>query len=112
MRRAPAILAIIISLTGIMGFIGGVDLEGVITSGVFGVALLASGIATLLGWDLIYLATSWGIYIGMNLAAYVDVIAAMRNQQSPMAVFLTALLIVGIVGLLLTLIARQKEIRS
>jgi hypothetical protein len=116
MRRASAILAILVALTGLMGFVSSIDIEGVATSGVFGVALAVSGVAALLGRDLIYLAASWGLYLGMNLAADVDVIDTFRHESSAAArsgsIFLTALLVIGVIGLLLTLAARHRESRS
>lgn len=116
MRRISAILAIIVALSGALGFVSGFDWAAVLSAGIFVFALAMGGIATLLGHDLIYLAASWGFYLGMNLAAYVDVIAAFQQHPSsitrPASIFLTLLLIVGVIGLVMALIARHREVRS
>src|ERR1043166_421693 len=116
MRRISAILAIVVALSGGLGFVSGFDWGVLLSSGIFAFALAVSGIATLLGHDLIYLATSWGFYLGMNLAAYVDVIAAFQQHPSsmtrPASIFLTLLLIVGVIGLVMALIARHRDVGS
>jgi hypothetical protein len=115
-RRAASILALAVACSGALGFVAGFDLTAVMTSGIFSVALAASGIAALFGRDLIYLAAAWGLYLGMNLAAYVDVIHAFSRRSADASAFgdilLSALLVVGVVGMLLTLYAQAKERRT
>jgi hypothetical protein len=116
MRRIAAFMAILTALSGAFAFVGGMDWVALITGGAFAIALAAGGIAALFGGDLIYLASSWGLFVGMNLAAYVDVMemlsknAAQRNFVAEVG--LSGLLILGLIGLLLTLLAHRSERRT
>lgn len=107
MRRFSSILAIITALSGALGFVGGFSQEAALTSGIFALALLIAGIGALRGGALIYLATAWGVYLGTNLAAYVEVLAS--NTSAFASALLTALLSLGLVGLLTALTADKAE---
>ena len=110
MRKISAFLAILIALSGALGFVAGPSLEAIITSGVFAVALVAAAVIALRGGDLIYLAASWGLYLGMNLVAYVEVVDSLRDfARGAARLFLSILLAAGVAGLSLTLIARRQE---
>jgi hypothetical protein len=114
MRRIAAVLAIILSLFGMpVGFLGGINWDSMLTSGVFWLALVSAAIWALMGRDLIYLAVAYGIFIGMNLASCLDVIEAMSARpslQGSFGIVLAASVIaIGIAGLLLTLFANNKE---
>jgi hypothetical protein len=116
LRKISAILAILMALSGALGFAAGFDWAAVLTSGVFAVALFAAGVAALRGGDLIYLAAAWALYIGMNLAAYVDVIYAFSQKPSSLTAFgnvlLTMLLAIGVLGLSTSFMAHHKERRN
>jgi hypothetical protein len=116
MRRIAAFMAILTALSGAFAFVGGTDWVALITGGVFAVALAAGGIAALFGGDLIYLASSWGLFVGMNLAAYVDVIGMLNKNAAQLnfvaEVGLSGLLVLGLIGLLLTLLAHRSERRT
>jgi hypothetical protein len=115
MRKISAFLAILVALIGALGFVAGFDWAAVLTSGIFAVALLMAGVIALRGGDLIFLAAAWSLFIGMNLAAYVDVIYAFRQKPSSVGAFgntlLTMLLVVGVLGLSASFIAHHKERR-
>ena len=116
MRKISALFAILIALSGALGFVAGFYWSAVITSGVFAVALATAGAVALRGGDLILLAAAWGLYLGMNLAAYVDVIYSFGQKASSPGLFgdalLTILLVAGVLGVLMTFVARHKELCS
>ena len=116
MRKISAFLAILMALSGALGFLAGFDWAAVLTSGVFAVALFVAGINALRGGDLIFLSAAWSLYIGMNLAAYVDVIHVFSQKSAGPSLFgnilLTVLLMVGLIGLALTFVAHNKEVAT
>jgi len=110
MRKISAFLAILTAFSGALGFMTGPSWEAIVTSGAFAITLAVAGVLALRGADLIYLASAWGFYTGMNLAAYLEVIAALRNFTAGLAdLFLSVLLLLGVVGLVLTLVANHRE---
>ena len=113
MRKISAFLAILMGLSGVLGFVGGVSLEALFTSGLFAIALVVAGIAALRGIDLIYLAAAWALYLGTNMAAYSEVIYNFSRDRSSLGrfgtVLLTGLLVMGVLGLVTAFRAHQQE---
>ena len=113
MRSASALLAILVSIFGMAQLLVGRGDFFAITTLLYTVALIASATNVLRGGRLIYLATSWGLYLGMTLAAYADVVYASTQSRDPISIFigsaLTLLPIIATIGLLLTLFAQRKE---
>jgi hypothetical protein len=112
MRRISAVLALIVSLFGLpLGFMGGFEWASVFTFGLFWLALIVGAISALRGSDLIYLATAWGIFIGMNLVSSIDIVgqAGSRPEDLFSVTSLVGVLAFGLIGLSLALIANAKE---
>jgi len=113
MRRLVAILAIFVALVSLpFGFVSDNTVVDALTFGLYSGALLIAGLATLRGTDLIYMAAAWGLYIGMNLAAFANVIGGL-SRNAPAFVFEITLLLcflaVGPAGLVITFIANHRE---
>jgi prolipoprotein diacylglyceryltransferase len=116
MRRLSAVFGIVAALIGTTQLLMGRGNIFALTTAAYTVALLWSSISALRGGRLIYLATSWGVYLGMTLAAYFDVENSFLGQQGPIAQFgaivVALLIITELIGLGLALLAYQKEYKS
>lgn len=116
MRRGAAILAILLAVLPLLGLAVGFDITASSITMIIAMALIAAAVAALRGGDLIYLASAWGLYLGMNLAAYIEVLGRFLEQSAPEARFgvaaITVLLVLSLSGLLLCLRAHQIEKRA
>jgi hypothetical protein len=115
MRQFSAILAILAALIGAAQLLLGRGDTFALTTAIYTIALLVSAILALRGAPLIYLAASWGIYLGTTSAAYLDVEVTFLGKSDPVAVFgglaLVVLIIVEFVGLISSILAYRKEAR-
>lgn len=113
MRQISAWLAIVAAMLGAAQLILGRGDTFALTAAVYTVALFASGIAVLRGAPMIYLATSWGIYIGTTLTAYLDVEATFSHESGPVAIFgliaLSALIVLEVLGLASAIVAYRRK---
>lgn len=113
MRRTSAILAIVFALLGIFQLsINRGDFFG-ITTAICIIVLLGSALSALRGAALIYLASAWSFYLGLNLAAYMDVAGHSFQKDDAGAHFVTVvallLLFGSVVGLATALTAYRRE---
>ena len=92
MRPTAAGLAILVATFGFLQLLPGRGDFFALSVLLYSVALVVSAIAAFRGGPLIYLATSWGLYLGLNLAAYADVVYASSQKSDPISIFISIVL--------------------
>ena len=104
LRRLCGILAIAIGVLWLVrSYMGHSGADYWISAG----ALVLGGALAVAGKPLVYLAIGWGIFIGSQLS----MVSAVFGMGQPLDLLLMPF-VLGLLGIVLTVIARERERRS